>query len=142
MPPIMLLSQTLCIPTDFRLIPFLRRGRTTVGGRVSNLLWSIKFLLFYDLFLQFFGSLFIFLWYFCFARFGFASDFQLFALKRNKRKNGFFFATKRNKFCLIFASFRFNRKRTAHPSRGRVIAKSTESWEPVFTSMEVLLCGL
>jgi hypothetical protein len=26
----MLLSQTLCIPTDFRLIPFLRRGRTTV----------------------------------------------------------------------------------------------------------------
>jgi hypothetical protein len=30
MPPIMLLSQTLCIPTDFRLIPFLRRGRTTV----------------------------------------------------------------------------------------------------------------
>jgi hypothetical protein len=42
-------------------------------------------------------------------------DFQCFASKRNKRINAFF-ASKRKLFCIIFASFRLNRKRTAHPN--------------------------
>jgi hypothetical protein len=57
------------------------------------------------LILAIFRFRYVSLGFFRFARFRFACDFQCFVSKRNKRK----------KICLIFASFRFNRKQTAHP---------------------------
>jgi hypothetical protein len=60
----------------------------TLQGGGSVLINQI--LTFLCLIFAIFGSLFVFLWYFRFARFRFASDFQLFASKRNTRKNGFF----------------------------------------------------
>jgi hypothetical protein len=61
----------------------------------------------------FFRINFVSLCFFRFVRFRFASDFKCFALKRNKRKNGF------------FAS---NRKRTAHPSDNRAENIIEMSW--------------
>jgi hypothetical protein len=86
------------------------------GGRVGNLLWSIKFWLFYDLFLQFFWFPFCFPMIFSLRSLSFRFWFPAFRFEAKQAKKRIFFASKRSKFCLFFASFRFNRKRTAHPT--------------------------
>jgi hypothetical protein len=82
------------------------------GGMVSNLLWSIKFWLFMTYFCNFLVP-------FSFSydiSLSFRFRFPAFRFEAKQAKKWIFFASKRNKFCLIFASFRFNRKRMAHPT--------------------------
>jgi hypothetical protein len=94
------------------------------GGRVSNLLWSIKFWLFMTYFCNFLVPFSFF--YDIFASLAFVSLLiSSFSLRSETSKKQIFFASKRNKFCSIFASFRFNRKRTAHPIHIRCSGKKT-----------------
>jgi hypothetical protein len=64
-----------------------------------------------------------FSWFFSLRSLSFRLCFPVFRFEAKQAKKQLFFASKRKKICLIFASFRFNRKRTAHPS-GDIAFKS------------------
>jgi hypothetical protein len=63
-----------------------------------------------------FGSSFRFALLFSLRSFSFRLWFPVFRFEAKQAKKRHFFASKRKNFRLLFASFRLNRKRTAHPS--------------------------